>query len=94
MLYAFLRDHISCNKLSFPYDTIITLSNIPLCSKCREAVAFAKAESASYLSLEKIADKDIQLATPPRPGNRNQVTLDYTMRAPLYIFILSNRYHR
>nr|XP_050854692.1 myb-like protein X isoform X6 [Vespula vulgaris] len=37
-------------------------------SKCREAVAFAKAESASYLSLEKIADKDIQLATPPRPG--------------------------
>ncbi|XP_046823073.1 myb-like protein X isoform X2 [Vespa crabro] len=37
-------------------------------SKCREAVAFAKADSVSYLSLEKIANKDVHMATPPRPG--------------------------
>ncbi|XP_035730765.1 uncharacterized protein LOC118445423 isoform X7 [Vespa mandarinia] len=37
-------------------------------SKCREAVAFAKDDSVSYLSLEKIANKDVHMATPPRPG--------------------------
>ncbi|CAK9813792.1 hypothetical protein ANTQUA_LOCUS7767, partial [Anthophora quadrimaculata] len=38
-------------------------------SKCREAVALAKAESASHLSLQnKKSEEDVQLAAPPRPG--------------------------
>lgn len=64
-------------------------------------MAFAKADSASYLSLGKIADKDVQLATPPRPGNQDQVTLDYItvvhsihIRIYIFVLILSNRYDR
>ncbi|XP_017752865.1 PREDICTED: uncharacterized protein LOC108545639 isoform X3 [Eufriesea mexicana] len=38
-------------------------------SKCREAVAFAKAESASHVSLQnKNSEEEVRLATPPRPG--------------------------
>lgn len=38
-------------------------------SKCREAVAFAKAESASHLSLQsKDPEAEDRLGTPPRPG--------------------------
>ncbi|KAI4489842.1 hypothetical protein M0804_004024 [Polistes exclamans] len=36
--------------------------------KGREAVASVKVDSVSYSSLEKTAEKDIQLSTPPRPG--------------------------
>ncbi|KAI4501950.1 hypothetical protein M0802_002632 [Mischocyttarus mexicanus] len=36
--------------------------------KYREAVANVKVDSDSYSSLEKTAEKDIQLSTPPRPG--------------------------
>ncbi|KAF3425127.1 hypothetical protein E2986_12824 [Frieseomelitta varia] len=39
-------------------------------SKCREAVAFAKAESASHLSLQdKDPEAEGRLGTPPRPGD-------------------------
>ncbi|XP_031365485.1 uncharacterized protein LOC102673723 isoform X8 [Apis dorsata] len=38
-------------------------------SKCREAVASAKAESASHQSQQsKNSDEEVRLATPPRPG--------------------------
>ncbi|XP_060826442.1 uncharacterized protein LOC132912762 isoform X3 [Bombus pascuorum] len=38
-------------------------------SKCRQAVAFAKAESASHLSLQnKDPEEEGRLGTPPRPG--------------------------
>ncbi|XP_026296743.1 uncharacterized protein LOC725732 isoform X10 [Apis mellifera] len=39
-------------------------------SKCREAVASAKAESASHPSQQsKNSDEEVRLATPPRPGS-------------------------
>ncbi|XP_026674316.1 uncharacterized protein LOC108631026 [Ceratina calcarata] len=38
-------------------------------SKCREAVALAKAESASHLFLQnKSTEEEVRLATPPKPG--------------------------
>ncbi|KAL2728997.1 glutamic acid-rich protein isoform X9 [Vespula squamosa] len=70
-IYASQNDIINNEVLEITINNTGLMSNSLFkdeTSKCREAVAFAKADSASYLSLEKIADKDIQLATPPRPG--------------------------